>query len=217
VVKAIEDLDFSAEIESEDGSSYFASEGSIQLFDFYVATESVEEFATALEALCEQHENEDSFYFDYEESEEDGITYAIITNFDLSLDDPDTFLEELDALCNEWADDENYDFSVEGYDDSEEEGEGEEESDEQEFTLTLTGFYIYTDDGEKVVAKIDKLCSKHTTDDDYSYEWEESEDENGTYIDFSSFEITPDDEEAFLEALEALCEKISNDNGYSWD
>lgn len=59
--RAIEDLDFSAEIESEDDSSYFASEGSIQLFDFYVATESVEEFATALEALCEQHENEDSF------------------------------------------------------------------------------------------------------------------------------------------------------------
>lgn len=227
VVKAIEDLDFSAEIESEDDSSYFASEGSIQLFDFYVATESVEEFATALEALCEQHENEDSFYFDYEESEEDGITYAIITNFDLSLDDPDTFLEELDALCNEWADDENYDFSVEGYDDSEEETEEtdeaasdeEEEDDSEEETaaLTLTGFYIYTDDSEKVIEKIDKLCSKHTTDDDYNYEWEESEDENGTYVDFSSFEITPDDEEAFLEALEALCEKISNDNGYSWD
>ena len=220
VVKSVEDLDFDAAIESEEEGSYFATDGSIQLFDFYVATDEVEDFATALEALCEEHETEESFYFDYEESEEDGITYAIITNFDLSLDDPDTFLEELDALCNEWAEDENYNFSVEGYDDSTEEEETDEEEDESEeetAALSLTGFYIYTDDTEKVVEKIDKLCSKHTTDDDYDYEWEESEDENGTYVDFSSFEITPDDEEAFLEALEALCEKISNDNGYSWD
>ena len=217
VVKSVEDLDFSADIESDDDASYFAAEGSIQLFDFYVATDDVDGFATALEALCEEHENEESFYFDYEESAEDGITYAIITNFDLSLDDPDTFLEALDALCNEWAEDENYAYSIEGYDDDDAAAEEDSADEDTETTaLTLTGFYVYTDDTATVAAKIEKLCSKHTTDDDYNIEWEENADENGTYVDFSTFEVTPDDEVAFLAALEALCEKLANDNGYSW-
>ncbi len=228
VVKSLEDMDFSLEIESDDDGSYFAEEGSIQLFDFYVATEAVEDFSTALEALCEQYANEEEFYFDYEESAEDGITYAIMSNFDISLDDPAAFLEALDALCNEWADAENYSFSIEGYDEAEDEDESSdaeepesddesEEEPEEEATLALTGFYIYTSDTETVVNKIDKLCSKHTTDDDYTIEWEEQEDENGTYAEFSTFEITPDDEEAFLAALEALCEKLADENGYNWE
>jgi FPC/CPF motif-containing protein YcgG len=68
-----------------------------------------------------------------------------------------------------------------------------------------------------VVGKIEKLCSKHTTDDDYAIEWEEDEDENGTYVSFTTFEVTPDDEEAFLTALEALCEKLADENGYNWE
>ncbi len=208
VVKAVEDLDFNADIESEDDSSYFAEDGAIQLFDFYVATDAVEDFSTALEALCEQYANAEAFYFDYEESEEDGTIYAIISNFDISLDDPETFLEELDTLCNEWADAENYAFSIEGYDD---------DNSEATAALTLSDFYIYTDNAETVAAKIEKLCAKHTTDDDYTLEWEESEDENGAYLGFSTFEITPNDEEAFLATLETLCEKLSNDNGYNWE
>jgi quinol monooxygenase YgiN len=227
IIKSVEDLDFSQEIESEDDSSYFAEDGSIQLFDFYVATDDVEDFATALEALCNEYATDEEFYFDYEETEEDGITYAEISNFDITLEDPDGFMEELDGLCNEWAEDENYDFSVEGYEDSgedeeesddEDSGEDEEDSDEEVATLELTGFYIYTERGEKVVNQIDKLCAKHTTDSDYyNYEWSEDEDDNGTYIEFSTFEITPDDEEAFLEALEALCEKVADEAGYNWD
>jgi hypothetical protein len=217
VVKSVEDLDFSADIESDDDGSYFAEEGSIQLFDFYVATEKVEEFATALEKLCDKYDNEEEFYFDYEESEEDGITYAIISNFDISLDDPETFLEKLDELCKKWADDENYSFSIEGYDDAEEESDEESEDETEEASVILTDFYIYTEDGETVVGKIEKLCSKHTTDDDYAIEWEEDEDENGTYVSFTTFEVTPDDDEAFLTALEALCEKLADENGYNWE
>ena len=243
VVKSVEDLDFTQEFESEDDGSYFAEEGSIQLFDFYLATGDVEGFATALETLCEEYATEEEFYFDYEETEEDGVTYCTISNFDIAVDDPDAFIEALDTLCVEWADDENYNYSIEGYDESTEEdtAEDEESTDEEEVTdedeeivdeeeetaeddseeesgsLSLTNFYIYTSDGEGVTTKIDKLCSKHTTDDNYSFDWEEDEDENGPYIQFSSFEIVPDDEDAFLEALEALCEKLADENGYNWE
>jgi hypothetical protein len=232
VVKSLDDLDFSMDIESEDESSYFADEGSIQLFDFYVATEEVEDFATALEALCGQYANDESFYFDYEGSEEDDIVYAIISNFDLSLDDPGQFLEDLDSLCKEWAEDENYNFDTEGYgedgassdeepeagDDAGEELESDDEAEADDETLALTGFYIYTENGEKIVEKIDRLCAKHSTESDhYAIEWEENEDDNGTYIEFSTFAITPDDSESFLAELEALCENMSNENGYNWE
>lgn len=227
IIKSVEDLDFSQDIESDDEGSYFAEDGSIQLFDFYVATDDVEGFATALEELCNEYATEEAFYFDYEETEEEGITYIEISNFDITLDDPDDFLEALDGLCNEWAEDENYDFSAEGYDDSEEDDGTEEEGDDAEEggededeaeTLELTGFYIYTERGDKVVNQIDKLCAKHSTESEYyNYEWSEDEDDNGTYVEFSTFEIIPDDEDAFLEALEALCEKLADDAGYNWD
>lgn len=206
IIKAVDDLDFSQNLDNADEGSYFAEDGSIQLFDFYVATDDVEGFATALESFCESYADEEAFYFDYEETEEDGITYCEISNFDMSLDDPAGFLEDLTALCEEWAEDENYDYTVEGFD---EETETE--------PLVLTDFYLYTTNAEKVVAKIDKLCAKHTSNSDYyQYEWEEDEDEYGAYIQFSTFEISPDDEEAFLAALEALCDDVADENGYDW-
>lgn len=100
--------------------------------------------------------------------------------------------------------------------DTEEEGEEEDESEER--SVVLTGFWIYTDNAEKVIKKIEKLCAAHCTEsDDYEYEWEEDEDDDGAYIEFSNFEASPDNPDAFLEALEALCDEISADGGYSWD
>jgi hypothetical protein len=224
VVKSVEDLDFSQEIESEDDSSYFAEEGSIQLFDFYVATEDVEDFATALDELCTEYATDEDYYFDYEETEEDGTTYAEMSNFDITLEDAEGFLEALDALCDEWAEDEDYDYSVEGVDGSAEDSEDDEAADEnddeasEEDILTLTDFYIYTENSEQVVDKIDKLCAKHSQESEhYEYDWQEEEDEDGTYVSFTRFEIIPDDEDAFLAALEALCEKLAEDGGYDWE
>jgi hypothetical protein len=220
IIKALEDLDFSSDISSETDSSYFASDNSVQLFDFYVATDNVEEFATALESLCEVYCSEESFYFDYEETEEDGITYAEITNFDLSLadSDPESFIEALDSLCQAWAADENYTYTVGNSTASTEETDTNVAEDEVDNTLTLTGFYIYTDATEAVVEKLEKLLIKHTKQSDYyEYEWQEAEDDTGTYIEFTTFAITPDDYDIFLTALESFCEKNCNDNGYNWD
>lgn len=223
VVKSIEDLDFSQAIESEDDSSYFAEEGSIQLFDFYVATDDVDGFTTALDALCDEYATDEEYYFDYEETEEEGITYAEMSNFDITLEDPDGFLEALDAVCDEWAEDEDYDYSVEGVDGSSEDSEEDDESDTEDEdgeaeALILSNFYIYTEKGEQVVEKIDALCVKHSQESEhYEYDWEEEEDDDGTYVSFASFEIIPDDEEKFLAALEALCEKLAEDGGYDWE
>ena len=98
------------------------------------------------------------------------------------------------------------------------EEEEEEEEEEESRSVVLTGFWIYTDNAEKVVKKIDKLCAAHCSDgEDYEYEWEEAEDDDGAYIEFSTFEASPDDPDAFLEELEALCEDVCADGGYSWD
>jgi hypothetical protein len=230
VIRAVDDLDFSREIQSDDDGSYFAEDGSIQLFDFFVATKKVEQFATALEKLCQQYVDDEDFYFDYEEDERDGVPVVVISNFDLSNADPVPFLGELRVLCGKWASDGNYNFTVEGVDAEEasdeaeaDAGEDEDASEDTEGSedsgaLTLEGFFVYTDDAEKVSDKIDKLCEKHAAEDTtYGFEWAEEEDEQGAYVLLSPFEITPADKEAFLTALEALCEKLSTDAGYGWD
>lgn len=99
-----------------------------------------------------------------------------------------------------------------------EEGDDANDAAEDAPSLALQGFYIYTDETEVVVAKIEKLCRKHTREsDDFSFEWSEDEDENGAYVEFTLFELTPDDEAAFLGQLEALCEEVCADGGYNWE
>ena len=94
----------------------------------------------------------------------------------------------------------------------------EEEEAEDEAALSLSEFYVYTDDSEKLVSKIDKLCAKHCSDSEqYAFEWEADEDDNGTYVSFTLFDISPDDPDAFLADLEALCENECGDGGYNWE
>lgn len=114
IIKSVESLDFDTEETwDEDDDSYFEEEGTNYLENFYIEVEDVEEFATALEELCLEYvENEEDFYFDYEETEEDGCTYFEATNFEINTESFDEFLEALDELCAEYALDENYDYEV---------------------------------------------------------------------------------------------------------
>jgi hypothetical protein len=211
LVKSLSDTDFSRDIASDDEGSYFAADGSLQFFDFYVATGQVDEFAEALAELCRQYTDEDGFYFDYEESQEEGVTYTYIDNFDIAVEDPEQFLDDLDALCEEWAEDDEYDFQIEGYD--------EPEADPEEaVAIEFAKFWIYTEDAEKVADKIDRLCAKYALDgDDFDFEWAEDEDEDGAYIELTDFSINTDDPDGFLEKLETLCEKYTGEGGYEWD
>lgn len=221
IVRSVAELDFDQHLESYTDESYFAEDGSVQLFDFYVATEDVEGFATALEALCMEYAEEEAFYFDYEEIEEDGITYAEMSNFDISVEDTQAFLEALDELCAEWAEDENYSYTVEGADESEDDEADESDNDDNNEdetveTITFSEFYIYTDSPAKALAQVEKLCLKYAGDS-YNFESIEDEDDTGRYLQLDNLEVIGVDAEAFLADLEELCEKLCNDNGYNFE
>jgi hypothetical protein len=128
IIKAVNDLDFSAGV-WEEGGSVFADEGSLLLYDFYVRTSDPEGLISDLDTLCQNYvETEEDYYFDYEEEENEDDYIVHISNFDLTIDDPEEFLGELDALCENYAIDEDYDYSL----DSEASAEEEEEEDSDE-------------------------------------------------------------------------------------
>ncbi len=137
IIKSITDLDFSADVWEDEGS-WFADDGSLLLYDFYIQTANADGFIEALDALCQNYaESEEDYYFDYEIEEDDEGATVTISNFDLTTDTADEFLEELDGVCQEYAIDENYDFSVDGEaeeeaEDSEEEAEDSEEDEDEE-------------------------------------------------------------------------------------
>ena len=122
VIKSVSDLDFSAEIWEEE-ESFFSDEGNLLLFDFYISTEDPEGFAEALVELCNSYvESEEDYYFDYEyeEGEDEEVYILDVYNFDLIIEDESEFLEDLDALCGEYAIDEDYDFSLDDESDDDE-------------------------------------------------------------------------------------------------
>lgn len=122
IIKSVENLEFDSELWDESEGSYFAEDGMLYLEDFYVAVDDVEAFAVALEELCLAFvESEQDYYFDYEETTEKKVVYIEMSNFEIMTEDPDGFLEALDTLCQDYALGENYDYSIVG--DEEEENE----------------------------------------------------------------------------------------------
>ncbi len=116
IIKAISDLDFSTDV-WEDDDSMFADADSLLLYDFYIYTSDPEGFVNDLDALCQSYvESEEDYYFDYEfdtEDEEAADSYLLyINNFDLTIADPEEFLAELDTLCEHYAIDEDYDYTI---------------------------------------------------------------------------------------------------------
>ncbi|MDY6899246.1 MAG: C1 family peptidase, partial [Cyanobacteriota bacterium] len=122
IIKSLSDTDFSAGV-WEDDESFFAGEGELFLYDFYVTTDEPDNFIEQLDALCQEYvESEEDYYFDYdEEEEEDGDNYIVnILNFDIAIDEEEEFLEKLEALCEEYAIDEDYSFTVDDEEEDEE-------------------------------------------------------------------------------------------------
>ena len=167
IIKSVNDLEFTSEIWEDDESS-FADENSLLLYDFYIMTEDPEGFATALDELCQNYiESDEDYYFDYNYEETDGeATQLDILNFDLTIADSTDFLEELDALCAEYAVDEDYDYTIDGTEDSEEEDETEDEEDGEEY------------DEEEETEDLEEEEASDDEDDSEEYDEEEdSEDE----------------------------------------
>ncbi len=204
IIKAVNDLDFSAD-GWEEGDSVFAHEGALLLYDFYVSTSNPEGFVEELDALCQNYiETEEDYYFDYEEKEDGNEPIVHITNFDLTIDNPDEFLAQLDKLCENYAINENYNYYIdspasaeEEYSDDEE-GEIEAEYTDDEESETEAE---YTDDEES------ETEAEYTDDEESETEAEYTDDEEGEieaeYTDDEEGEIEAeytDDEEGEIEA-----------------
>ncbi len=131
IIKSVTDLEFSPDNWGDD-ESFFADDDELLLFDFYIVTDEPEEFIEDLDGLCGDYADEDdeSYYFDYEyEENEEGEGYVLtISNFSLTIYEPDEFLEELDELCEEYALDGDYDYTIDGEEEEEEEDEEAEEA-----------------------------------------------------------------------------------------
>ena len=179
IIKTISDLDFSADVWEEEGS-WFGGDDELLLTDFYVVTDDPEGFVKDLENLCEEYiDDEEDYYFDYEysdsedyEDEEEDIYELDILNFDLTLEDEDDrseFLAELHSLCQEYAMDEDYDFSVDDESgDDEEDGEEDDEDDEDEDDDEED----YDEDGED---EDDEYDDEDDEDDEEDYDEDDEE------------------------------------------
>ncbi len=173
IIKSVTDLDFSTDVWGE-SDSFFADENSLLLYDFYVYTSDPDGFIEALDQLCLNYaESEDEYYFDYElEEDEDGTTVTI-ENFDLTIETADEFLDELDALCAEYAIDDDYDFGVDGdatvaaEADEEEEGDYEAEEDYEE----------EEEDEEEVEEEEDEAEDYEDEEDEDEEDYEEEEED----------------------------------------
>ena len=122
VIKSVENLDYSEDIEVEGDDSYFYDEDYTQISDFYVYTEDEEGFIERLEALIGEYvESEDDYFFDYESDEDDDGVFIQFGEFYLLVEDPDGFLEELDALAEEFGGEDGYDYSLDSEEEEEEE------------------------------------------------------------------------------------------------
>lgn len=117
VIKTVENLDFSQDVEVEDDASYFYDEGYLVINDFYVYTDDADTFVEDLEDLILGYvEDEEDFYFDYETDEDDNGAYVQINEFYLYIEDEEGFLSDLDDLAIEYGGEDGYDYSIEGAD-----------------------------------------------------------------------------------------------------
>lgn len=177
IIKAVSDLDFSADIWEED-ESVFADEGSLLLYDFYVRTSDPEEFVASLDELCQNYiESEEDYYFDYEYEEESDDYYVYINNFDLTIDDPEEFLGELDALCENYAIEEDYGYSLDSETSEDNEEDYDDEQEDYDYSLD-------SEADEEEEEYDDQECESNEEDEEYcDEEYESNEEEDEEYDD----------------------------------
>ena len=134
IIKSVENLDYSEDIEVEGDASFFYDEGYLVIEGFYAYCEDSEQFILDLEQLVIEYAAvEDDYFFDYETVEdEDGDEFLQINEFYVNTEDQEGFLAALDELATESAGEEGFDYCILGEEEEEESEEEEEESEEEE-------------------------------------------------------------------------------------
>jgi C1A family cysteine protease len=170
IIKAIDESNYSEEVWDEDASSSFTDEDSTIIEDFYLKTGDPDGFLDELEDLLKEYtESEDDYFYDADftdEADEDGNYEVTMLEFYLNTDDPDGFIEALEALGANYAtDEESFEFGVAGEEDEEEEDDDSEEDEEEE------------DDDSEEEDSDEEEDSEEEEDDDEDDDSEEEEDD----------------------------------------
>ncbi|MBW4641264.1 MAG: hypothetical protein KME05_24230 [Gloeocapsa sp. UFS-A4-WI-NPMV-4B04] len=181
IIKAVNDLDFSAD-GWEEGDSVFAHEGALLLYDFYVCTSDPEGLIKDLDALCQNYiETAQDYYFDYKEQDNGDDTIVHITNFDLTLDNPDEFLVKLDVLCEKYAIDENYDYYIDSQVTTEEYNAEDETEEEYNAEDETEGEYSAEDETEGEYGAEDETEEEYSAEDETEGEYSAEDETEGEY------------------------------------
>jgi C1A family cysteine protease len=160
------DEDYDYEDEKDD-----SDEEVLKLTAFYINTESADDFTSELESLCDKMSVEADYGYEIgteepEDGEESDDNALVLTDFFIRCKKPEAFFKKLDALCEEFAEDQDYDYEA-----------GEDEDDEE--MILIEDFRIVTENPDKFLAKLEALCDKSAVDSDFSFtvEGEEEEEE----------------------------------------
>ena len=103
-----------------------------------------------------------------------GEDELLLFDFYILTDEPEEFIEDLDALCDEYADEdeEAYYFDYEYEENAE--GDG--------YLLTINNFSLTIHEPDEFLEDLDELCEDYALDGDYDYiidgeedEWDEEE------------------------------------------
>lgn len=125
IIKSVSDLEFDRELWIEEKGSYLAEEGSLFIYDFYIALKEgfEEEFMDILVELCSEYtESEEDFFFDAFLDED---AYLYVDSLEVLTENAEDFIISLEELCQEYAIEEDYDFVIEGSEEGEEDFEEE--------------------------------------------------------------------------------------------
>ena len=111
----------------------------------------------------------------------------LLYDFYVCTNEPDSFVEALDALCQEYVEsEEDYYFDY------------EMQEDEDSWTVTILNFDLTIDDAEEFLENLDTLCQNYTIDENYSCSLDgevEETDEEASDEEESDEEIEASDEE----------------------
>lgn len=140
----------------------------------------------------------------------------LLYDFYVRTADPEGFVEELDALCQNYIDsEEDYYFDY------------EEEENEDDYIVHINNFDLTIDDPDEFLGELDSLCENYAIDEDYDYcmeseasaeeeeedsEEEYSDEESSDEEEYEDEEYSDEDESGDEEEFDDEDEEYSNED-----
>jgi len=132
--------------------------------NFVIEVKNEKAFSKAVDELCQAFTVPAGQALEFEEEIEGNNRYFEIYEFYIRTAKHETFVKELETLCDKYAIEGDYDFE-------------EYQDDEDEKILMIDSFFIATENPEKMIDDLEVLCKKHAIDDEYGFGFDGQEDE----------------------------------------